>query len=150
MMIRREQQKSLAKDAKKSPVIAVLGPRQSGKTTLVRATFTKHAYVSLEDEDIRDEAFNDPRAFLDHYGTKYGVIIDEVQHVPSLLSYIQTRVDERKVPKQRAHKTRIIKIKFRRFNNLFIKIAIIMRQKEYDITCFQYRKPLSYCCLTNA
>jgi uncharacterized protein len=96
--IRRELQSSLIKDAKKSPVIAILGPRQSGKTTLAITTFPEHNYVSLEDYDVRAFATSDPRGFLAQYATSPGVILDEVQHVPTILSYIQTSVDRARKP----------------------------------------------------
>lgn len=97
-MIARELQSSLLKDAKKAPVIAILGPRQSGKTTLARSTFPNHNYVSLEDYDVRAFALSDPRGFLAHYAKDPGVILDEIQHVPELLSYIQTSVDQDRKP----------------------------------------------------
>jgi uncharacterized protein len=75
------------------PVVTVTGPRQSGKTTLCRATFPSKAYVSLEPLDEREFAQNDPRGFLRLYSG--GAIIDEVQHAPDLLSYLQADVDER-------------------------------------------------------
>lgn len=74
------------------PVITVLGPRQSGKTTLVRAVFPEKPYANLENPDTRTLAEKDPRGFLDNFPN--GAILDEIQHVPSLLSYIQTIVDE--------------------------------------------------------
>jgi predicted AAA+ superfamily ATPase len=73
------------------PVVAVTGPRQSGKTTLVRATFAGKPYVSLEDPDIREGALSDPRRFLAQFPG--GAILDEVQRVPDLFSYLQTQVD---------------------------------------------------------
>ena len=73
------------------PVVAVTGPRQSGKTTLVKATFPNLAYASLEDPDVREFARTDPRRFL--ASLKGGAVLDEVQRVPDLLSYIQTEVD---------------------------------------------------------
>lgn len=73
------------------PVVAVTGPRQSGKTTLCRATFPDHAYVSLEPLDTREFASTDPRGFLAAYPGP--VILDEVQRVPDLLSYVQDVVD---------------------------------------------------------
>lgn len=97
-MIKRELQESLIKDAQKAPVIAILGPRQSGKTTLARITFSKHNYVSLEDYDMREFATRDPRGFLSTYAYDPGIILDEIQHVPTLLSYIQTRVDLERKP----------------------------------------------------
>jgi len=78
------------------PVATVTGPRQSGKTTLCRATFPEHAYVSLEPLDTRAFATTDPRAFLGaHAG---GAILDEIQNVPSLPSYIQSMVDDDPTP----------------------------------------------------
>ncbi len=76
----------------KYPVIAITGPRQSGKTTLLKSVFPGYEYVSLENLDIRNFAENDPNGFLDRYAKQ--VILDEVQRVPSLFSYIQTKVDE--------------------------------------------------------
>lgn len=97
-MIGRELQSSLIKDAKKAPVIAILGPRQSGKTTLARSTFDRHNYVSLEDYDMREFATRDARGFLSTYAHDPGIILDEIQHVPTLLSYIQTSVDLERKP----------------------------------------------------
>ena len=74
------------------PVVAITGPRQSGKTTLVRNIFPQRPYLSLEDPDVRSFALEDPRGFLS--GNPEGIIIDEVQRAPDLFSYIQTRVDE--------------------------------------------------------
>lgn len=98
-MISRLLQKKLEALAQKLPVVAILGPRQSGKTTLSRMVFGNYAYVSLENLDSRTFAQEDPRSFLDTYA-KEGVIFDEIQHVPLLLSYIQTWVDEWQKPGQ--------------------------------------------------
>jgi predicted AAA+ superfamily ATPase len=73
------------------PVITMTGPRQSGKTTLARAAFPEKPYVSLETPDEREFAATDPRGFLARWPN--GAIIDEVQHVPELFSWIQTDVD---------------------------------------------------------
>jgi predicted AAA+ superfamily ATPase len=73
------------------PVITITGPRQSGKTTLARAAFPDKPYVSLETPDEREFAATDPRSFLARWPD--GAIIDEVQHVPQLFSWIQTDVD---------------------------------------------------------
>lgn len=95
-MIQRTLGRVLARVATQAPVITVTGPRQSGKTTLVKATFPEHDYVSLEDPDARSFAREDPRGFLAHLSGK--AILDEVQRVPDLFSYLQTRVDESDVP----------------------------------------------------
>lgn len=79
------------------PVVTVTGPRQSGKTTLCRDAFPDKPYVSLEDFDTRAMAQGDPRGFLSRFAES-GAVIDEVQHVPGLLSYLQTLVDENPRP----------------------------------------------------
>ncbi|MDP1615229.1 MAG: ATP-binding protein [Methylococcales bacterium] len=79
--------------AKGFPVIALTGPRQSGKTTLAKAVFADKDYVSLENPDDREFAERDPRRFLQRFPN--GAILDEVQRCPSLLSWLQGLVDER-------------------------------------------------------
>jgi len=96
MYIKRNLTAKVVEAAKEFPVIAIVGPRQSGKTTLAQKVFKDHKYISLEDYDIRALAAADPRAFLGDYPTKSGIILDEIQHVPELLSYIQTIVDKEK------------------------------------------------------
>lgn len=86
----------LKRDAGYYPVLTLTGPRQSGKTTLARATFSSYQYVSLETMDQRRFAKEDPRGFLDRF--EGPVIIDEVQHVPDLMSYIQVSVDQDPTP----------------------------------------------------
>ena len=76
----------------KFPVLAVTGPRQSGKTTLLKSLFPDYRYVSLENPDIRAFAEEDPVGFMAEYESN--VILDEAQRVPQLFSYIQTAVDE--------------------------------------------------------
>ena len=73
------------------PIVAITGPRQSGKTTLARTAFAGKPYTSLEDPDVRALAIHDPRGFLAQYPD--GAIIDEAQRVPEIFSYLQTRVD---------------------------------------------------------
>ena len=75
----------------KYPIVTLTGPRQSGKSTLLKNTFTDYNYVSLEDPDVRLFATEDPRGFLKTYPDK--TIIDEAQKVPQLFSYIQTATD---------------------------------------------------------
>lgn len=92
MLIERNIKQQIDFYAKKYPIIGLTGPRQSGKTTLLRKTFPDYKYVSLENPDIREFAREDSVAFLKEYDNK--VILDEVQRVPSLFSYLQTKVDE--------------------------------------------------------
>jgi hypothetical protein len=82
--------------ARKYPVVTITGPRQSGKTTLCRRVFPRLRYVNLEQLDERAYARDDPRGFLAEHAE--GALLDEVQHVPSLLSYLQVEVDERPRP----------------------------------------------------
>lgn len=76
------------------PVLAITGPRQSGKTTLARTLFAGKSYVSLEDPEEREFADSDPRGFLARF--PQGAVLDEVQRCPGLFSYLQGVVDERK------------------------------------------------------
>ena len=91
-MIKRDIVELIYKYGIKYPVIAITGPRQSGKTTLLKSAFPDYEYVSLENPDIRNFAETDPNGFLKQYSRK--IIFDEVQRTPSLFSYIQTIVDE--------------------------------------------------------
>ena len=91
-MIARTLQEKIIALAQKFQVITLTGPRQSGKTTLVKAAFSALPYVSLEEPDIRQIALTDPRGFLSNYPE--GAILDEIQNTPDLFSYIQRLVDE--------------------------------------------------------
>jgi uncharacterized protein len=86
----------LLRDARYYPVLTLTGPRQSGKTTLAKAAFPGHDYVSMEETDVRLFAREDPRGFLARF--RGPVIVDEVQRSPDLLSYIQTEVDRDPAP----------------------------------------------------
>ena len=90
-MIRRTQQDKLRQLATKYPFVTITGPRQSGKSTLAEMTFPDYRRVSLEDLDNRAFAAEDPHGFIATYPAR--IIIDEVQRVPSLLSYLQTHAD---------------------------------------------------------
>lgn len=92
-MILREIRAKLAEFARNYPVVTVVGPRQSGKTTLTRMEFPRHAYVNLESLSDREFATTDPIAFLRQF-EKSSVVIDEIQRVPQLLSQIQVSVDQ--------------------------------------------------------
>lgn len=92
-MFSRQMTSELSDLAQHYPVVTVIGPRQSGKTTLVRHTFPNKPYVNLESLDLQEMARADPRGFLESYQS--GAIFDEIQRVPQLLSYIQVMIDER-------------------------------------------------------
>ena len=93
-MIDRIAENDAIRLSKQYPVLTIVGPRQSGKTTLCQKAFTEHAYVSLENLEERELALHDPKSFLARF--KDPLIIDEIQRVPSILSYIQTKVDSNK------------------------------------------------------
>lgn len=91
-MITRHLQQQVLDARKQFPLVGIFGPRQSGKTTLAKATFPDYQYVNLEDLEVRRFAKEDPKGFLDKYHNN--IILDEIQHVPDLFSYLQARVDE--------------------------------------------------------
>ena len=93
-MISRKIQSTLIELSGTYPVVTITGPRQSGKTTLARMTFPSYSYCNLEHPDTRLLAQTDPKSFFNQYPTP--VIIDEIQRVPELLSYIQVHVDEKR------------------------------------------------------
>ena len=95
-MIKRDITDELMRCAAEYPVVTILGPRQSGKTTLARMAFPSKPYFSLEDPDVRMAAEADPRGFLGQM--EGGRILDEVQRLPILLSYIQGIVDNSRKP----------------------------------------------------
>lgn len=75
------------------PVVAILGPRQSGKSTLAKEVFKNHVFLDLDDLELRALALNDPKAFLRTYENEHGIILDEFQRCPDLLSYIKVISD---------------------------------------------------------
>lgn len=95
MIIKREIEPKILEALEKFPIVAVMGPRQSGKTTLCQMVKPGFTYVNLEDISIREFAQNDPKGFLDTY--KKGVIIDEIQYVPDLFSYLQVYSDKSQI-----------------------------------------------------
>lgn len=95
-MIQRIAEKKLRELAGMFKSVAVIGPRQSGKTTLVKKVFNNKPYVNLENPDTRMFAMEDPRGFLKQY--PQGAILDEVQRTPDIFSYLQEILDSDKVP----------------------------------------------------
>jgi hypothetical protein len=95
MGAKRKLKKQMDVYLKKYPILALTGPRQSGKTTFLRKQFPDYTYVNLEDSDLRAFALNDPKGFLEQYN-RY-IIFDEVQRTPKLFSDLQARVDEDKI-----------------------------------------------------
>jgi len=91
-MIPRASLASIVVSSQESPVVVLMGPRQSGKTTLAKAAFPDYQYVTLSNRDTQQFAEDDPRAFLQQYS--HQVIIDEAQMAPSLFSYLQELVDD--------------------------------------------------------
>lgn len=98
MIIERNLTKHLKKMVKKFPIVSLTGPRQSGKTTLLKEFFSDYAYFNLERLDYRDLILSDPIGFLKNAGSK--VIFDEAQNAPELFSYIQVISDEKRKPGQ--------------------------------------------------
>lgn len=94
MFIKRKIAARIERLSHQFSVIGILGPRQSGKTTLAKSLFPAHKYINLEELDTRRFALEDPRGFLKSLGAEQGVILDEIQRVPDLFSYIQGHVDE--------------------------------------------------------
>ena len=93
-MLARTASDTLLRLALGFPILALTGPRQSGKTTLARAIFPNKPYISLENPDEREFADQDPRRFLSRFPD--GAVLDEVQRCPALFSWLQGAVDERK------------------------------------------------------
>ena len=93
-MIPRQATDTALRLARGFPILAITGPRQSGKTTLARSLSVGRAYVSLEEPDQREAALVDPRGFLARFPD--GAVIDEAQRAPELMSYLQGVVDARR------------------------------------------------------
>ncbi len=93
LMFKRQLEKKLEQAVASFPVVVLTGPRQSGKTTLLRQQFPNLTYVSLESPDVLLFAQSDPRGFLDQHQKTNGLMIDEAQNLPELFSYIQEYVD---------------------------------------------------------
>lgn len=91
MIIKREIQKKCVEFLKQYPVITITGPRQSGKTTLAKMLFSNKPYINFEEPNVRNRFLDDPEGFLSDLPE--GGILDEIQRVPEVTSYIQPIVD---------------------------------------------------------
>ena len=100
MYVTRDIEKIILKASKQFPAIAVTGPRQSGKSTMLKKVFGKsHEYITFDDPLLRERAMSDPKLFFATLGNH--VIFDEIQYVPQLTSYIKMAIDERRNSKGR-------------------------------------------------
>ncbi len=97
-MFERTLQHAFDEALKQYPVVTLTGPRQSGKTTLVKQSYPERGYYNFENPDVREMVQSDPRQFINNVDLNKGVIFDEIQRYPQLLSYIQTTVDENRIP----------------------------------------------------
>src|SRR3990167_4408556 len=97
-MLNRSMQDTLEDVMRQYPIVTVTGPRQSGKTTLVKTCYPHKPYFNLENPDVRAIITADPQQFLNAIDLKKGVILDEVHHYPELLSYLQGIVDTHRIP----------------------------------------------------
>jgi predicted AAA+ superfamily ATPase len=129
-MIDRQLAQPLLDAAAANPVVTLTGPRQSGKTTLVRALFPDHIYLSLEAPDLRARALEDPRGFLAQ-GER--LILDEIQRAPELLSYVQVLVDEDDRP------GRFI---VTGSQNLLLMESVLLRLYPFSLSELHQRMPL--------
>ena len=98
MFIRRTLTTQILQGAKEIPVIAIVGARQSGKSTLAREIFKDYRYFDMQDADLFSFAKNDPKGFLNNYANEVGIIIDEAQYVPELFAQIKVEVDKNPRP----------------------------------------------------
>ncbi|KKQ32559.1 MAG: AAA+ superfamily protein [candidate division TM6 bacterium GW2011_GWF2_37_49] len=94
MFIERDLAQVIKSGAKQIPILAITGPRQSGKSTLIKKIFNDYVYLDMQDAEIFEFANNDPKGFLNSYKNKPGVIIDEAQYAPNLFSQLKVEVDK--------------------------------------------------------
>jgi uncharacterized protein len=98
MFIRRELEAAIRSGAAQVPVVAIIGPRQSGKSTLAQELFSKHRYLDMQDAEMFEFANNDPKGLLKSYKNEYGIIIDEAQYAPHLCAQIKVEADKDQRP----------------------------------------------------
>jgi len=98
VFIIRDIEPVIKKGARQVPIIAIIGPRQSGKSTLAKEIFKNHIYLDMQDAENFDFAKNDPKGFLNSYKNEHGIIIDEAQYVPNLFPQIKVEADKNPKP----------------------------------------------------
>ncbi|MFA6527533.1 MAG: ATP-binding protein [Candidatus Babeliales bacterium] len=98
MFIERNLTEIIRSGAKQVPIVAIIGPRQSGKSTLIKKIFKDYVYLDMQDASIFDFANKDPKGFLESYKDEVGVIIDEAQYAPNLFSQLKVEVDKNPRP----------------------------------------------------
>lgn len=98
MYIKREIEPIIKNGAKQVPVIAIIGPRQSGKSTLAKQMFPHHIYLDMQDAQLFEFASSDPKGFLNNYKNEHGLIIDEAQYAPGLFPQIKVEADKNPQP----------------------------------------------------
>lgn len=94
MFIERDLTKIIESGVKQSPIVAIIGPRQSGKSTLLQKMFPDYIYLDMQDAELFNFANNDPKGFLNAYSNNKGVIIDEAQYAPNIFSQLKVEVDK--------------------------------------------------------
>lgn len=94
MYIQRQIADIIRSGIKQVPVLAIIGPRQSGKSTLAKEIFKNYIYLDMQDSDLFEFANNDPKGFLNNYKNDYGIIIDEAQYAPKLFPQIKVEADK--------------------------------------------------------
>jgi predicted AAA+ superfamily ATPase len=98
MYIERDLEPFIMSGIKQAPILAVIGPRQSGKSTLLKKLFKEYRYLDMQDAELMEFANTDPKGFLHQYSNEKGVIFDEVQYAPKLFSQLKVEVDQNPRP----------------------------------------------------
>lgn len=98
MFIPRHIAKHILSGAQQVPVVAIIGPRQSGKSTIAKELFSKHLYLDMQDAELFEFANSDPKGFLATYKNEHGIIIDEAQYAPKLFPQIKVEADRNPQP----------------------------------------------------
>jgi len=98
MFIKRDLAHVILSGAKQMPVVAIIGPRQSGKSSLAKELFKNHTYLDMQDAELFEFANSDPKGFLSSYKNEHGIIIDEAQYAPKLFSQIKVDADKNPQP----------------------------------------------------